>query len=132
MVLMEKCLRGGGHMFVPGGMKIIPCSLDKKEYTPCCHAWFAIPHDTGEDDWNDFALLVEKHFRSTNEKDQNRLSPQNLKQKGHPIKVFLLKFKNYTLLADYNDTWQIELLEQNMDKDIVLHSILEKGCYAFL
>ena len=46
--------------------------------------------------------------------------------------MFLLKFENYALLADYDDTQQIELLEQNADKEIVLHLILEKGCYASL
>ena len=86
----------------------------------------------GEEDWDDFTILVEKHFRSTNEKDQNQLALWNLKQKGHPMDMFLLKFENYALLADYNDTWQIELLEQNADKEIVSRLILEKGRYASL
>ena len=90
----------------------------------------AILRGVGEEDWDNFTVLVEKHFRSTNEKDQNWLALQNLKQKGHPMDVFLLKFENYTLLADYDDTWQIELLEQNADKEIVSHLILEKRCYA--
>ena len=84
----------------------------------------------GEDDWDDFSLLFKKHFRSTNKKDQNRLAFQNLKQKGHPMNAFLLKFENYMLLVDYDDIWQIELLEQNANKD--MHLILEKGCYASL
>ena len=92
----------------------------------------AILRGVGEEDWNDFTVLVEKHFRSTNEKDQNQLALQNLKQKGHPMDTFLLKFENYALLADYADTRQIELLEQNADKEIVSHLILEKGHYASL
>ena len=86
----------------------------------------------GEEDWDDFMVQVEKHFRSTNEKDQNWLALRNLKQKGHPMDVFLLKFENYALLADYDDTRQIELLKQNADKEIVSHLILEKGHYASL
>ena len=86
----------------------------------------------GETDWDDFSTLVEKHFRSTNEKDQNQLALRNLKQKEHPMDAFLLKFENYTLLADYDETRQIELLEQNADKEIVSHLILEKGRYKFL
>ena len=92
----------------------------------------AILRGRGEEDWDDFMVLVEKHFRSTNEKDQNQLALRNLKQKGHPMDAFLLKFENYALLADYNDTQLIELLEQNADKEIVSHLILEKGCYASL
>ena len=92
----------------------------------------AILKGVGETDWDDFSTLVEKHFRSTNEKDQNRLALQNLKQKEHPMEAFLLKFENYTLLADYDETRQIELLEQNTDKEIVSRLILEKGCYTFL
>ena len=92
----------------------------------------AILRGVGEEDWDDFMVLVEKHFRSTNKKDQNRLALRNLKQKGHPMDVFLLKFENYALLADYDDTWQIELLEQNTDKEIISHLILEKGRYASL
>ena len=48
------------------------------------------------------------------------------------MEVFLLKFENYALLADYDETWQIELLEQNADKEIVSCLILEKGRYTFL
>ena len=48
------------------------------------------------------------------------------------MEAFLLKFENYALLADYDETWQIELLEQNADKEIVLCLILEKGRYTFL
>ena len=92
----------------------------------------AILRRVGEEDWDDFTVLVEKYFRSTNEKDQNWLALRNLPQKGHPMDAFLLKFENYALLADYDDTWQIELLEQNMDKEIVLRLILEKGHYASL
>ena len=58
----------------------------------------------GETNWDDFSLLVEKHFRSTNEKDQNRLALQNLKQKDHPMEAFLLKCENYALLTDYDET----------------------------
>ena len=79
----------------------------------------AILRGAGETDWDDFSDLVEKHFRSTNEKDQNWLTLRNLKQKGHPMEAFLLKFKNYALLVDYNKARQIELLEQNADKEIV-------------
>ena len=92
----------------------------------------AILRGVGETDWDDFATLVEKHFRSTNEKDQNWLVLRNLKQKDHPMEAFLLKFENYALLADYDETQQIELLEQNVDREIVLRLILEKGCYTFL
>ena len=79
----------------------------------------AILKGVGETDWDNFATLVEKHFRSTNEKDQNRLALRNLKQKEHPMEVF-------------DKTRQIELLEQNVDKEIVSRLILEKGCYTFL
>ena len=48
------------------------------------------------------------------------------------MEAFLLKFENYTLLADYDETRQIELLEQNADKEIVSRLILEKGRYTFL
>ena len=92
----------------------------------------AILRGVGETDWDDFSTLVEKHFRSTNKKDQNRLALWNLKQKEHPMEAFPLKFENYTLLADYDDTRQIELLEQNADKEIVSHLILEKEHYTFL
>ena len=92
----------------------------------------AILRGVGETDWDDFSTLVEKHFRSTNKKDQNQLALQNLKQKDHPMEAFLLKFENYALLADYDGTWQIELLEQNADKEIVSRLILEKGRYTFL
>ena len=92
----------------------------------------AILKGVGETDWDDFSTLVEKHFRSTNEKDQNWLALQNLKQKEHPMEAFLLKFENYTLLADYDETRQIELLEQNADNEIISRLILEKGCYTFL
>ena len=44
--------------------------------------------------------------------------------------AFLVKFEKYALLADYNDTRQIELLEQNTDKEIVSRLILEKGHYT--
>ena len=43
-----------------------------------------------------------------------------------------MKIENYTLLANYDKTRQIELLEQNADKEIVSRLILEKGRYAFL
>ena len=79
----------------------------------------AILRGVGETDWDDFSRLIEKHFRSTNKKDQNRLALWNLKQKDHPMEAFLLKFENYALLADYDETRQIELLEQNADKEIV-------------
>ena len=92
----------------------------------------AILRGVGETDWHDFSLLVEKHFRSTNEKDQNRLALRNLKQKENPMEAFLLKFENYALLAEYDETRQIELLEQNADKEIVMRLILEKGRYTFL
>ena len=45
------------------------------------------------------------------------------------MEVFLLKFENYALLVGYNETRQIELLEQNADKEIVSCLILEKGHY---
>ena len=48
------------------------------------------------------------------------------------MEVFLLKFENYALLADYDETQQIELLEQNADKERVTRLILEKGRYTFL
>ena len=92
----------------------------------------AILQGVGETNWDNFSRLVEKHFRSTNEKDQNRLALWNLKQKEHPMEVFLLKFENYALLANYDETRQIELLEQNADKEIIPHLILEKGRYTFL
>ena len=92
----------------------------------------AILRGRGEEDWDDFTVLVKKHCRSTNERDQNRLALRNLKQKGHPMDAFLLKFENYTLRVDYDETQQIELLEQNADEEIVMHLILEKGCYTFL
>ena len=92
----------------------------------------AILCGVGEDDWDDFALLVKKHFRSTNEKNQNQLSLWNLKRKGHPMDIFLLKFENYVLLADYNNEWLIKLLETNVDKEIVTHLILEMGRYTSL
>ena len=38
----------------------------------------AILRGVGETNWDDFSTLVEKHFRSTNEKDQNRLALWNL------------------------------------------------------
>ena len=92
----------------------------------------AILRGVGETGWDDFSTLVEKHFRSTNEKDQNQLALLNLKQKEHPMEAFLLKFDNYALFADYDKTWQIDLLEQNADKEIVSHLILEKGHYTLL
>ena len=57
---------------------------------------------------------------------------RNLKQKDHSMEAFLLKFETYALLADYDETRQIELLEQNVDKEIVSCLILEKGRYTFL
>ena len=48
------------------------------------------------------------------------------------MEAFLLKFENYALLADYDQTRQIELLEQNTDREIVSRLILEKGHYMFL
>ena len=52
-----------------------------------CHL-NAILRGAGEEDWVNFTVLVEKHFRSTNEEDQNQLALRNLKQKGHPMDVF--------------------------------------------
>ena len=46
--------------------------------------------------------------------------------------MFLLKFENYALLADYEDVWLIELLEANADQAIVSCLILEKGIYTDL
>ena len=92
----------------------------------------AILRGVGETDWDDFLALVEKHFRSINEKDQNWLVLRNLKQKDHRMEAFLLKFENYALLADYDETRQIELLEQNADRAIVSRLILKKGRYTFL
>ena len=92
----------------------------------------AILRGMGETNWDNFSTLVKKHFRSTNEKDQNRSALRNLKQKGHPMEAFLLKFEIYALLAEYDETRQIELLEQNADKEIVTCLILEKGHYMFL
>ena len=43
----------------------------------------AILRGVGETDWDDFSTLVEKHFRSTNEKDQNWLALRNLKRAPH-------------------------------------------------
>ena len=82
--MLSHMVGGSANDFTRGHLNTILCSV-------------------GEDDWDDFTLLVEKHFRPTNKKDKNRLSLWNLKQKGHPMDVFLLKFENYTLLADYND-----------------------------
>ena len=82
--------------------------------------------------WPAFAELVEKHFRSTNEVDQNHAWIRDLKQKNHPMEVFLLKFENYALLANYEDVRLIELLEANTDWAIVSHLILEKGRYTDL
>ena len=48
------------------------------------------------------------------------------------MEAFLLKFENYALLVEYDETRQIELLEQNADKEIVSRLILEKGRYTFL
>ena len=82
--------------------------------------------------WPAFAELIEKHFWSTNEVDQNHVWIRALKQKNHPMEAFLLKFKNYTLLANYEDVRLIELLEANADRVIVSHLILEKGRYTDL
>ena len=92
----------------------------------------AILRGVGETNWDNFSLLVEKHFWSTNKKDQNQLALWHLKEKGHPMEAFLLKFENYALLTDYDKTRQIELLEQNADKKIVMCLILEQGRYMFL
>ena len=92
----------------------------------------AILRGVGETNWDDFSLLVEKHFQSTTKKDQNWLALWHLKQKGHPMEAFLLKFENYALLTDYDKTRQIEQLEQNADKEIITCLILEKGRYTFL
>lgn len=92
----------------------------------------AILQEARETDWDEFMEAVENHFCSTNKKDQNRAYLHNLKQKGHPMDAFLLKFKNYTLLAEYDDMWQIELLETNMDNDIITCLILESGRYSSL
>ena len=75
----------------------------------------ALLRGTGPRTWAAFAELVEKHFWSTNKVDQNRTWIHNLKQKNHPMEVFLLKFENYALLVDYEDMQLIELLEANMD-----------------
>ena len=87
---------------------------------------------TGPRMWPAFAELVEKHFRSTNEVDQNHAWIRDLKQKNHPMGAFLLKFENYALLANYEDVRLIELLEANADRTIVSHLILEKGRYTDL
>ena len=92
----------------------------------------ALLRGTGPRTWPAFAELVEKHFRSTNEVDQNRAWIRDLKQKNHPMQAFLLKFENYALLANYEDVWLIELLETNADRAIVSHLILEKGRYTDL
>ena len=82
--------------------------------------------------WPAFAELMEKHFQATNEVDQNRAWIRDLKQKNHPMEVFLLKFENYALLANYEDVQLIELLEANTDRAIVSCLILEKGRYTDL
>ena len=92
----------------------------------------ALLRGTGPRTWPAFAELVEKHFRSTNEVDQNRAWIRDLKQKNHPMEAFLLKFENYTLLANYEDVWLIKLLEANTDRAIVSRLILEKGRYTDL
>ena len=48
------------------------------------------------------------------------------------MEVFLLKFENYALLANYEDVQLIELLEANTDHTIMSHLILEKGRYTDL
>ena len=92
----------------------------------------ALLRGTGPRTWPAFAELVEKHFRSTNEVDQNRAWIRDLKQKNHPMEAFLLKFENYALLANYEDVRLIELLEANADRAIVSRLILEKGRYTDL
>ena len=82
--------------------------------------------------WPAFAELMEKHFQVTNEVDQNRAWIRDLKQKNHPMEVFLLKFENYALLANYEDVQLIELLEANTDRAIVSCLILKKGRYTDL
>ena len=92
----------------------------------------ALLRGTGPRTWLAFTELIKKHFQSTNEVDQNHAWICDLKQKNHPMKVFLLKFENYTLLADYKDVQLIRLLEANADQAIVSHLILEKGRYIDL
>ena len=92
----------------------------------------ALLRGTGPRTWPAFAELIEKHFQSTNEVDQNRAWIRDLKQKNHPMEVFLLKSKNYALLANYEDVRLIELLEANADRAIVSRLILEKGRYTDL
>ena len=48
------------------------------------------------------------------------------------MEVFLLKFENYALLANYKDVWLIKLLEANADQVVVSWLILEKGRYIDL
>ena len=92
----------------------------------------ALLRGTGPRMWLAFAELIEKHFRSTNEVDQNHAWIRDLKQKNHLMEVFLLKFKNYTLLATYEDVRLIKLLEANADWAIVSRLILKKGRYTNL
>ena len=92
----------------------------------------ALLRGTGPRTWPAFTELVEKHFQSTNEVDQNHAWIRDLKQKNHPMEAFLLKFENYALLANYADVQLIELLEANADREIVSHLILEKGRYTDL
>ena len=54
---------------------------------------------TGPRTWPAFTELIEKHFQSTNEVDQNCAWIQDLKQKNHLMEVFLLKFKSKTTLS---------------------------------
>ena len=77
--------------------------------------------------WPAFAELVKKHFKATNEVDQNCAFIHDVKQKNHPMKGFLLKFENCALLADYNNQYLIELLEANANRSIMSCLILEKG-----
>ena len=97
-----------------------------------CSHLNALLRGKGPRTWPAFAKLIEKHFRSTNEVDQNRAWIRDLKQKNHPVEAFLLKFENYALLANYEDVWLIELLEANVDWAIVSCLILEKGRYTNL
>ena len=51
----------------------------------------ALLRGTGPRMWLAFAKLIKNHFQSTNEVDQNRTWIRDLKQKNHPMEVFLLK-----------------------------------------
>ena len=91
----------------------------------------ALLRGTGPRMWLAFAELIEKHFWLTNEVDQNYAWIHDLKQKNHPMEVFVFKFENYALLGNYEDVWLIEL-EANTDQAIMFCLILEKGRYTNL